>query len=128
MKDGEYLGFSFGSDDFIQCRKVIRSGTGEYVPFPPEEVFTRVKERLPLKERWSARHFSLDKVFEPVIIEGANVKETEWFHDISTWEGYTGFFASEESKTITRPYEGLIKRREWHGMGVEYDDEVEDKE
>jgi hypothetical protein len=115
VKDGEYMGFTFGPEDFIKSRQVIRKeGTREWkssVEIPTE--------RLPLEKRWSARYFSLDKVFKPVIILESNVKELGWYHDLSSWEGYTSYFASEESKTIQRPYKGLLKYHEWNGLGVE---------
>ena len=76
-------------------------------------------ERLPLEKRWSARHFSLDKVFKPVIILESNVKKLEWYHDLSSWDSYTSYLASEESQTIQRPYKGLLKYHEWNGLGVE---------
>jgi hypothetical protein len=116
VKDGEYLGFSFGPDDFIKSRQVIRKeGTREW-KHSGDSIPT---EKLPLEERWSARYFSLDKVLKPVILVESNVKELEWFYDLSSWDNYTTFFASEESKTIKRPYEGLIKYHEWNGLGVE---------
>ena len=62
-------------------------------------------EKLPLEERWSARYFSLDKVLKPVIIEESNKKEVDWFYSIASWDNYINFFASEEAKTIKRPYE-----------------------
>ena len=65
-KDGEYLGFSFGPDDFIKCRQVVRKEGTKTWKNSGSEMPT---EKLPLEERWSARYFSLDKVLEPVIIE-----------------------------------------------------------
>jgi len=116
VKDGEYLGFSFGPEDFIKSRQVIRKeGTREW-KHSGDSIPT---EKLPLEERWSARYFSLDKVLKPVILVESNVKELEWFYDLSSWDNYTTFFAYEESKTIKRPYEGLIKYHEWNGLGVE---------
>ena len=116
VKDGEYLGFSFGPQDFIESRRVIRKEGTKQWKHSGDEMPT---EKLPIEKRWSARNFSLDKVFKPVIIIESNVKEIDWFHDLSTWEGYINFFASEECKTIKRPYEGLLKYHEWSGLGVE---------
>jgi hypothetical protein len=116
VKDGEYLGFSFGPEDFIQCRRVIRKeGTREW----KHSGANIPSEKLPLEKRWSARHFSLDKVFEPVILLEQGVKELEWYYNLSNWEYYTNFLASEEAKKVKRPYEGLIKYHEWNGLGVE---------
>ena len=49
------------------------------------------------------------------------MKELDWFHSISSWENYINFFASDEAKTMKRPYEGLIKYHEWNGIGVDND-------
>ena len=84
-----------------------------------------LEQKLPLEKRWSARYFSLDKIFKPVILEEVNVKNLEWFYDLSSWENYTNFFTSKESKTIKRPYEGLIKYHEWSGIGVDNDNDEE---
>jgi hypothetical protein len=119
-KDGEYLGFSFGPEDFIKCRQVIRKEGTKTWKNSGNEIPT---EKLPLEERWSARYFSLDKVLKPVIIEESNKKEVDWFYSIASWDNYINFFASEEAKTIKRPYEGLIKYHEWNGIGVDNDNE-----
>jgi hypothetical protein len=50
--------------------------------------------RRPVEEQYSARTFSLDKVFEPLSKENANFKELEWYYDISSWEGYRKFMGS----------------------------------
>ena len=119
VKDGEYLGFSFGPEDFIKSRQVIRKeGTKEWKN-SGNEIPT---EKLPFEKRWSGRYFSLDKVFKHVLLIQSNVKELEWFYDLSNWESYTSFFASEYSKTIKRPYEGLIKYHEWNGLGIDKND------
>ena len=119
MKDNLYSSFTFGKDEFIEFRKIIRSGTGRWRP----GVDYKEYDALPIEERWSARYFSLDKVLKPVIIEEDNVKELDWFHSLSSWENYTNFFASDEAKTIQRPHEGLIKYHEWNGIGVDNDNE-----
>ena len=49
-------------EDFINCRREIRKGTGEYTSEVLQDgIYPRNK--LPHEERWSARHFSLDKIF-----------------------------------------------------------------
>jgi len=116
IKDNQFIGFSFGPDDFKKCRRVIRQeGTREYVNSGKE----MPSEKLPLEERWSARHFSLDKVFGPVILEDANIVELPWFYPIDNWQNYKAFLSSEESENIKRPYEGLIKYHEWNGIGID---------
>ena len=120
VKDGEYLGFSFGPEDFIECRKALRRESTKTWKHSGDQIPT---EKLPVEKRWSARYFSLDKVLKPVILEEANVKRLKWFYDLSSWESYTNFFISKESKTIKRPYKGLIKYHEWSGIGVDNDEE-----
>jgi len=122
VKDGEYLGFSFGPEDFIECRRKMRKESTKTWKNSGDKIPT---EKLPLEKRWSARYFSLDKIFKPVILEEVNVKNLEWFYDLSSWENYTNFFTSKESKTIKRPYEGLIKYHEWSGIGVDNDNDEE---
>jgi len=118
IKDGEFIGFSFGSQDFKNCRKVIRQeGTKEWKNSGTE----MPSERIPLEKRWSARHFLLDKVFKPVILEDASMINLPWFYPIDNWQNYKTFLRSDESETIKRPYEGLIKYHEWSGIGIDND-------
>ena len=116
----------------VECRKIIRAGTGKYLPGLTYEQLTSDKEdwekSYPLEERWSARHFSLDKVLEPVIIEGAKLLEATWYYDITTWHGYTNYF-SQRSRTTKRPTNGTMKHHVWHGLGVDDEnDENDDNE
>tara|TARA_Y100000296_G_C5176386_1_gene260364 strand:- start:2102 stop:3016 length:915 start_codon:yes stop_codon:yes gene_type:complete len=123
VKDGEFLGFSFGTSDFKACKKHIYKETTRQFINSGTEI---PSEKLPYEKRWSARYFSLDKVFEPVIIEDTNVIELPWYYPINNWQNYRTFLGSEESETITRPYEGIIKYREWNGIGIENNED--DKE
>ena len=113
----------------MECRKIIRAGTGKYLPGLTYERLSDSSEdwekSYPVEERWSARHFSLDKVLEPVIIEGAKLLEATWYYDITTWHGYTNYF-SQRSRTTKRPTNGTMKHHVWHGLGV--DDEKDDNE
>ena len=60
VADGEYLGFTFSPEEFKTYRRHLRrSSTGGYEKADGEIPTTK----LPLEERYSARHFSLDKVF-----------------------------------------------------------------
>ena len=128
-KDGEHLSFSISGKDLVECRKVIRAGTGKYLPGLTYEELTGDKEdwekSYPLEERWSARHFSLDKVLEPVIIEGAKLLEASWYYDITTWYGYTRYF-SQRSRTTKRPTNGTMKHHVWHGLGVDDENDEND--
>jgi len=116
IKDNEYLGFTFDADDFKACRKIIRNeGTGIYVGYK--------EDKLPIEERWSARFFSLDKIFEPVNIEDANILKLLWYHNISSWDNLCGFLGSENNKRLDRPPAKVLGYHEWNPIGVNNEEE-----
>jgi hypothetical protein len=118
VKDNEYLGFTFDKDDFIKCRRKIREGTGKYNS-EVLEAGLYPRERLPKEERYSARHFLLDKVFEPVIIDIENKVEVPWYHNIGSWDGYCDYLGSEDRKLVQRPHPIFMKYHEWNEIGVD---------
>jgi len=102
IKDGLPLGFTFDGEDFKNCRRDVREqGT---------HLYDSDGKRLSIKERYSARHFSLDKVFKSVNMTDVNEVEVPWFYDITTWQGYKKFLASD--RTLVKPEE--IKYNEWN--------------
>jgi len=112
VREGLYLGFTFDAEDFKRFRRTIRTeGTGRMVPGQTGEDLLDGKfptKTLPIEERWSARHFSLDKVFGSAIIEEAKVKNVSWYYDIDNWDGYRSFLASGEK--IERPSRILVRK------------------
>ena len=112
VRDNEYLGFSFGEEEFIEYRKIVRrEGTGRMVP--GQEYGGR--EELPLHERWSARNFTLDKVFGSAILEDSNVVEAPWYKRIDNWDGLRDFLSSEFK--LERPSKKLFSYKEWNPIG-----------
>jgi len=121
VKNGEYLGFTFDADDFKACYKVIREeGTGEYDGYKPKNPNAK---RLSKEERWSARFFSLDKIFNPVKIEDVNLLELSWYYNIDNWDNLRAFLAAEESGKIKRPHKKLLGYHEWNPIGVNNEEE-----
>jgi len=121
VKDNEYLGFTFDRDDFVACRRKLREGTGQYNSKVMEDgIFPR--EKLPKEERWSARHFLLDKIFEPVIIGIENKVAVPWYYNISSWDNYCNFLSSEERKNVERPHPIFMSYHEWNEIGVDDED------
>ena len=118
VKDNEYLGFTFDKDDFIKCRRKIREGTGRYNS-EVLEAGLYPREKLPKEKRYSARHFLLDKVFEPVIIDIENKVEVPWYHNIGSWDGYCDYLGSEDRKLVQRPHPIFMKYHEWNEIGVD---------
>lgn len=118
VKDNEYLGFTIGRDDFISARREIRKGTGRWSSAVMEDgIYPRAA--LPKEERYSAKFFSLDKVFQSVIIEEENIVEVPWYYNISSWDDYCNFLSSEERKTVKRPHPLFMKYHEWNEIGVD---------
>jgi len=114
IKDSEYLGFTFDADDFKICRKTLRKeGTGIYIGYK--------EEKLPIEERWSARHFSLDKVFKPVNMESASELKVPWYFKVDNWDGYCEFLGTKYRKEIIRPSKKELGYHEWNPIGEEND-------
>ena len=105
IKTGHHLGFTFGAEDFKECRRIIRKES--------TYAWNEEGKKIPLKERYSARHFSLDKVFKGAIID--REIEIDWHYEIDSWENYTTYLSSEESKEIVRPKR--LKYNEWNPIG-----------
>jgi len=121
VRDGEYLPFTFDKDDFIKFRRVIRKGTGVYTNASfNEETRRMTQDILPLEQRYSARHFSLDKVFGCATLEGNNVGQTPWYCRIDTWNNYLKYMANEKAYKSIRPR--WMKYHEWNPIGVDTED------
>ena len=120
VKNNLYLGFTFDGEDFKTIRNNLRkSATGLR---PPGQGLTR--EVLPIEERWSARHFSLDKVFESVIIDKDTKRvDVDWYYGIDNWESYCELLSSPHRHSPARPYKKILKYSELNPIGVDNSDE-----
>jgi hypothetical protein len=76
-------------------------------------------EYLPIQKRFSARFFTLDRVFKCVNIEESKVVELPWHYNIDNWESYCQFLGSEERKQIKRPHKLILSYREFNPIGVD---------
>lgn len=106
VKNGEYLGFTFDGEDFKTCRRELRK---EGTPGSDE----KTGRMLPPEKRWSARFFSLDKVFKHVIMNKESGHEIDGYHKIDSWLDYTRFISSGE--TYEKPE--FFKPRKWNRVG-----------
>ena len=120
VREGEYVGFTFGVEDFIRYRRVIRTGTGKLTPGSTH----LDKEILPFEERWSARHFTLDKVFKSATIEESNVVDLPWYYNIDSWEKYREFLGSEQE--LKHPGRLIMSYHEFNPIGGTSDQETRD--
>jgi len=107
VKDGEYLGFTFGAEDFKACRAHVRS---EAVNFRDAE-----GQVLPLEKRYSARNFSLDIVFKNVIIDERELVNVEEYYRVDCWAKYRDYMRSEFK--LAKPER--IKYNEWNPIGYD---------
>jgi hypothetical protein len=108
VKDNKPIAFTFTGDDFKKCRRSVNKlTTREYLPPSPDSRYPTRK--LPLNERWSARHFDLQTVFQKVKTKNSTTIEIDWYYDISKWEEYRSFLGSSFSLKI--PPNELTKPR-----------------
>ena len=70
------------------------------------------KENLPIQERWSARFFTLDKVFESAKVEQSTVAELKWYYSVDSWDKYCYYLGSEHRKEIGRPSKLMMNFQE----------------
>ena len=107
VKDNVPLSFTMSGEDYIQCRRhVNQTTTREFLNPPPGEM---PSEKLPLAERWSARYFDFEDIFEKVCEKDAHRQKAEWFYDLGSWDGYRDFLGSE--KYVKKPAKALTRSR-----------------
>jgi hypothetical protein len=108
VKNNKPIAFTFTGDDFKKCRRSVNNQTTrEYLPPSQDQQYPAQKR--PLSERWSARHFTFQKIFEEVKEEHATKLSLDWYYDISSWAGYRNFLAS--NFCIETPPEHLTRAR-----------------
>lgn len=119
VKDGEYLSFTMFPEDFSACRKHINSLTTKTFYRPPPGEYP--SKKLPLAERWSARHFDLSTVFDAMDFKKANALKADWYYNIGSWDGYCKFLGSDHN--IKTPYKELLKPHRHVKLGIEIEEE-----
>lgn len=85
VKDNLHIPFTFDIEDFFRCRDIL-------------------KKRQ--TDDWSnngARFYDLSTVFKGLDTSLSSVIDLPWYHEISGWEGYKNYLASEQSKLIVKP-------------------------
>ena len=109
VKSNKPIAFTFTGEDFKQCRRSVnKQTTREYLPPSPGQQYP--SQKRPLSERWSARHFDFQTIFQEVSEKNAATVDLEWYYNISTWKGYRGFLASDFS--LEKPPDYLTKAHE----------------
>lgn len=104
--DNQYLPFTMTGEDFKQCRRAInKKTTREYLPPLPNQQYP--SQKLPLHERWSARHFTLSDIYSILDDKKRQSIELDWFYDLSDWEQYRKYLSS--NYVLNRPIDELTK-------------------
>jgi hypothetical protein len=105
-------------EQFKSCRRAInKKTTREYLPPLPNQQYP--SQKLPLHERWSARHFTLSEIYEPLQSNPYTEIQLEWFYDVSRWTGYTDYISS--NNLIEKPLDDLTRPRQH--VTIPYDSE-----
>jgi len=107
VKTGEYLGFTFDGEDFKRCRRRVRRES--------TVLLDSEGNRLSKEKRWSARNFSLDKVFSDVIIDVDSMNEISTYHRVDSWDGLRAYLSSDD--VLTKP--DFFKPKKWNKVGGE---------
>ena len=104
VKNNKPIAFTFTGEDFKQCRRSVnKQTTREYLPPSPDQQYP--SRKLPLDQRWSARQFDFEDIFEKVNDNERTKIDLSWFCDISSWGGYRDFLSS--NNVVEIPEEGL---------------------
>jgi len=106
FKDGEPLGFTFSDEQLKACHELVRNdGTRKYRVLSEYKAEGGWLELLPKDERYSATKFTLDKVFSPITIAGANEVKLKWFYNLNSWDAYHAYVKGH--CTLRRPKKDL---------------------
>jgi len=95
VRDGLYLGFTFFPEDWPKFKHHVKdqcSGGSREIPF---------------QERWSSRHFTLDKIFNVDVISVDKKVEIRDYYHLDTWESLQAYYASDMK--IPRPTRQFMK-------------------
>ena len=106
VKDEMLLSFTMFGEDFKRCRQAVNKKTTKTY-LSPTEGEKYPSERLPIEERWSARHFTFKDIFGEIDEENSKQLAVDWYCDISDWSGYRSFLGS--NNVVEIPEEGLTQ-------------------
>lgn len=122
--DGEFLPFSFSREDMRRFKKDIRErGTGLRT-LESRDGNKPYYHELPEEEQYSARFFSHDEIFNIDEIAPARMIEVDWYHNISTWDGYSKFIGSKEARHLNQtPPERVRSYYEYGPVGIDVEDD-----
>ena len=107
--DNQYLPFTMKGEDFKLCRRAInQKTTREYLPPLPGQQYP--SQKLPLHQRWSAQHFTLSEIYEPLSATPHKSVELDWYYDVSMWASYVEYISS--NNLLDKPLDDLTRARQ----------------
>jgi len=116
--NNQYLPFTMKGEDFKLCRRAInQKTTREYLPPLPGQQYP--SQKLPLRQRWSAQHFTLSEIYEPLSTTPHESVELDWYYDVSKWATYVEYISSKN--LIDKPLNDLTRPRQH--VKIPYDSE-----
>ena len=97
VRDNKYLAFTFFPEDWLKFKRNVKQNCSGANPL------------LPAEERWSSRHFSLDKIFNCDTIDIGCETKIEEYYDLDSWPNLLKFYKSDmylvkSSNLIIGPY------------------------
>jgi hypothetical protein len=104
IKNNLPIAFTMKGEDFKKCRNSVnQKTTREFLPPLANQKYP--SQKLPINERWSARKFKLQDVFECLDHKGSEPVKIDWYYDLSSWCEYSKYLGSE--KVIKAPKKEL---------------------
>jgi hypothetical protein len=119
--DNNFTSFTFGKNEWLEFRRVIRTGTGRKVPGSlwSDNIL------LDPAEMWSARWFGVDKVFESLNLEESHEIPVENYFNLRSWDEYRDFLCASRSIVIRRPTKSILLGSRSNRVSVDYLDSDE---
>ncbi len=94
VRDGMLLGFTISPREWKILRNKLKSAC------------TGGDKKIPYYERYSSRHFTLDKIFKSDIIVVDKKKEIDSYYDLNSWASLKSFYGS--SFELEKPKEKIL--------------------
>lgn len=108
---GDLLGFTFTSEQMEKGMEIFKEIESSVI----------FGEDLKNEKEYFFDNFSLDKIFNRVILLDKMEVELPWFYQIDSWDGYCDYLSSEERKQIKHPGKLVISYREFNPIGIDND-------
>ena len=103
VKDGALTGFTISPEEYSSYLKNFRDHENILWKNGQWKDGKFIGEKLPKEERYSGRFVSLEQTFGSAIVNEEDTLKLKWYHQIDTWEGYSKYLGSKNSKRVKRP-------------------------